>query len=109
MPSKKKIVIFGQKKLSLILYNTLHNGMMGLLQVLATSLRNTENNNIAANDNPDGDSRLNHEDDENMVPGSNSGQSHKFQASIGTTNREKYLRYKTRLFAAEYVFLNYVI
>ncbi|KHN17324.1 HEAT repeat-containing protein 5B [Glycine soja] len=69
--------------------------------VLATSLRNTENNNIAANDNPDGDSRLNHEDDENMVPGSNSGQSHKFQASIGTTNREKYLRYKTRLFAAE--------
>ncbi|XP_020224658.1 protein SWEETIE isoform X2 [Cajanus cajan] len=69
--------------------------------VLATSMRNTENNNIAANDNSDGDSRLNLGDDENMVPGSNSMQSHKFQGPIGATNREKYLRYKTRLFAAE--------
>ncbi|RDY13657.1 Protein SWEETIE, partial [Mucuna pruriens] len=90
-----------QKILSLTLYNTLHNGMMGLLQVLATSMRNPENNNIAANDNPDGDLRLNLGDDENMVPSSNSIQSHKFQASIGAANREKYLRYKTRLFAAE--------
>ncbi|TKY64772.1 HEAT repeat-containing protein 5B [Spatholobus suberectus] len=69
--------------------------------VLATSMRNTENNNIGANDNSDGDTRLNLGDDENMVPGSNSVQSHKFQASIGAANREKYLRYKTRLFAAE--------
>lgn len=81
--------------------------MMGLLQVLATSMRNTENNNLAANDNPDGDSSLNLGDDENMVPGSSNV--HTFQASIGGTNREKYLRYKTRLFAAEYVILNYVI
>nr|KYP59481.1 HEAT repeat-containing protein 5B [Cajanus cajan] len=88
------------KKIFLTLYGTLHNGME-LLQVLATSMRNTENNNIAANDNSDGDSRLNLGDDENMVPGSNSMQSHKFQGPIGATNREKYLRYKTRLFAAE--------
>ncbi|CAJ1844997.1 unnamed protein product [Sphenostylis stenocarpa] len=67
--------------------------------VLATSMRNTENNNISPNDNPD--SGLNLGDDENMVSGSNSVQSHKFQASIGAANREKYLRYKTRLFAAE--------
>ncbi|KAK7304321.1 hypothetical protein VNO77_45189 [Canavalia gladiata] len=69
--------------------------------VLATSSRNTENNNIAANDNLDGDSRMNLGDDENMVPGSNSVQNYKFQASIGAANREKYLRYRTRLFAAE--------
>ncbi|XP_027350855.1 protein SWEETIE [Abrus precatorius] len=69
--------------------------------VLATSIRNVENNNIAANDNPDGDSRLNLGDDENMVPGSNGVQSYKFEGSIGATNREKYLRYRTRLFAAE--------
>ncbi|KAL2329485.1 hypothetical protein Fmac_017066 [Flemingia macrophylla] len=43
--------------------------------------------------------RLNLGDDENMVPGSNTVQSPKFQGSIA--NREKYLRYKTRLFAAE--------
>ncbi|XP_022635843.1 protein SWEETIE isoform X2 [Vigna radiata var. radiata] len=69
--------------------------------VLATSMRNTENNNVGANDNLDGDSGLNLGDDENMVAGSNNIQSDKFQASIGATNREKYLRYKTRLFAAE--------
>jgi len=80
--------------------------MMILLQVLATSVRNTENNNVGANDNPDGESGLNFGDDENMVSGSNNIQSHKFEASIGAANREKYLRYKTRLFAAEYVLLN---
>ncbi|XP_068489389.1 protein SWEETIE isoform X2 [Phaseolus vulgaris] len=69
--------------------------------VLATSMRNTENNNVGANDNPDGDSGLNLGDDENMVSGYNNIQTHKFQASTGAANREKYLRYKTRLFAAE--------
>ncbi|XP_061348491.1 protein SWEETIE-like isoform X3 [Gastrolobium bilobum] len=69
--------------------------------VLATSMRNVENNNVAANDNSDGDTRLNLGDDENMVSSSNSVQSYKFQASIGSANREKYLRYRTRLFAAE--------
>ncbi|KAK7374934.1 hypothetical protein VNO80_08377 [Phaseolus coccineus] len=69
--------------------------------VLATSMRNTENNNVGANDNPDGDSGLNLGDAENMVSGYNNIQNHKFQASTGAANREKYLRYKTRLFAAE--------
>ncbi|KAK7295809.1 hypothetical protein RJT34_18721 [Clitoria ternatea] len=69
--------------------------------VLATSMRNIENNNIVANDNHDGDSRLNLGDDENMVSGSDSIQSYRFQASTGAANREKYLRYRTRLFAAE--------
>lgn len=98
---------FWVKRYFLTLLNTLHYGMMGLLQVLATSMRNTENNNVGANDNLDGDSGLNLGDDENMVAGSNNIQSDKFQASIGATNREKYLRYKTRLFAAEYVLLNF--
>ena len=72
-------------------------------------MRNIENNSTSANDNSDGDTRLNHGDDENMVSSSNSKQSYKFQASIGDANREKYLRYRTRLFAAEYVFLSCVI
>lgn len=76
---------------------------MVISQVLATSMRNVENNNIAANDNSEGDTRLNFGDDENMVSGSNSVQGYKFQTPIGAANREKYLRYRTRLFAAEYV------
>ncbi|XP_057449103.1 protein SWEETIE-like [Lotus japonicus] len=66
--------------------------------VLATSMRNIENN-IAAND--DNDSRLNLGDEDNMVSGSNSSQIYQFQASIAAANREKFLRYRTRLFAAE--------
>ncbi|KAI5432457.1 protein SWEETIE [Lathyrus oleraceus] len=66
--------------------------------VLATSMRNTETNNNAESDFLDGDSTLNLNDEENMVSGSNSNQ---FQASTGAANREKYLRYRTRLFAAE--------
>ncbi|KAK7269008.1 hypothetical protein RIF29_21723 [Crotalaria pallida] len=69
--------------------------------VLATSTRSIETNNIAANDNSDGDTRLNFGDEENMVSSSNGAQGYKFQASIGAANREKYLRYRTRLFAAE--------
>lgn len=69
-------------------------------------MRNTETNNNAESDFLDGDSRLNLNDEENMVSGSNSNQ---FQASTGAANREKYLRYRTRLFAAEYVFPNLVI
>lgn len=82
---------------------------MGLSQVLATSMRNIENNNVAAIDNSDGDSRLNPGDEENMVSGSNSMHNYKFQASNGAANREKYLRYRTRLFAAEYVILGCII
>ncbi|OIW06503.1 hypothetical protein TanjilG_26692 [Lupinus angustifolius] len=68
--------------------------------VLATSMRSIGNNNIAANDNSDGDT-LNFGDDEDMVSSSNNVQSYTFQGSVGAANREKYLRYRTRLFAAE--------
>ncbi|RHN44030.1 hypothetical protein MtrunA17_Chr7g0214901 [Medicago truncatula] len=69
--------------------------------VLATSTRSSEINNNAENEFADGDSSLNLNDEENMVSGSNSTQNYKFQASTGAANREKYLRYRTRLFAAE--------
>ncbi|XP_058736234.1 protein SWEETIE-like isoform X1 [Vicia villosa] len=68
--------------------------------VLATSMRNTETNNNAESDFSDGDSRLNLNDEDNMVSGSNNTQN-QFQTSTGAANREKYLRYRTRLFAAE--------
>lgn len=72
-------------------------------------MRNTETNNNAESDFSDGDSRLNLNDEDNMVSGSNNTQNYQFQASTGAANREKYLRYRTRLFAAEYVFSNHVI
>lgn len=68
-------------------------------------MRNIENNK-AGNDNSDGDTRLNFEDDENMVSSSSSTQGYKFEASSGAANREKHLRYRTRHFAAEYVLLS---
>ncbi|KAI4352232.1 hypothetical protein L6164_006505 [Bauhinia variegata] len=67
--------------------------------VLATSL-SVENNKNAANDNSDADTRLNFDDGENMVSSSNEMPGYKFQASVAA-NREKHLRYRTRLFAAE--------
>ncbi|RYR59970.1 hypothetical protein Ahy_A04g017089 isoform A [Arachis hypogaea] len=69
--------------------------------VLATSMRSIENSSTSASDNIDGDTQLNHGDDEDMVSSSNSKQSYNFQASNVDPNREKYLRYRTRLFAAE--------
>ncbi|KAL4341896.1 hypothetical protein GQ457_08G014460 [Hibiscus cannabinus] len=52
---------------------------------------------------PDGDSRLNFGDDENMVSDSKniSFQGHAFETSIVGRNRDKHLRYRTRVFAAE--------
>ncbi|XWS30691.1 hypothetical protein CRYUN_Cryun23aG0008700 [Craigia yunnanensis] len=53
---------------------------------------------------PDGDSRINFgDDDENMVCDSKnmSFQGHAFEASIVGHNRDKHLRYRTRVFAAE--------
>ncbi|XP_039034805.1 protein SWEETIE isoform X2 [Hibiscus syriacus] len=53
---------------------------------------------------PDGDSRLNFgDDDENMVSESKniSVQGHAFETSIIGRNRDKHLRYRTRVFAAE--------
>jgi hypothetical protein len=73
------------------------------------STRITENNKNAVNDpssDQDGDTRLNvGEDDENMVSSSKGmpGQGYRFEASSIMHNREKHLRYRTRVFAAEYV------
>lgn len=69
-------------------------------------MKNIENNSKTGNDNSDGDTSLNFGDDDNMVSSSNSTQAYKFEASIGAANREKHLRYRTRLFAAEYVLIN---
>ena len=60
---------------------------------------------------PDGDSRINFgHDDENMVSDSEnmSVQGHALEASIVGCNRNKQLRYRTRVFAAEYVNLLYL-
>ncbi|RYR55790.1 hypothetical protein Ahy_A06g030965 isoform B [Arachis hypogaea] len=45
--------------------------------------------------------QLNQGDDEDKVSGSNSKQSYNFQASNVNPKREKYLRYRTRLNAAD--------
>ncbi|GMI85490.1 SWEETIE [Hibiscus trionum] len=52
---------------------------------------------------PDGDSSLNFGDDENMVSDSKniSFQGHAFETSIVGRSRDKHLRYRTRVFAAE--------
>lgn len=68
-------------------------------------MRNIESNNKAGHDNSDADASLNYGDDENMVSSSSSNQGYKFEVSIGTANRERHLRYRTRLFAAEYALL----
>ena len=78
-------------------------------QVLAMSRRRTEHNKNEVKDpsnDPDGDTRLNFgEDDENMVSSSEgmAGQGYIFEASSIMRNREKHLRYRTRVFAAEYM------
>ncbi|XP_059452821.1 protein SWEETIE isoform X2 [Corylus avellana] len=75
--------------------------------VLAMSTRITENNKNAVNDpssDQDGGTRLNvGEDDENMVSSSEGlpGRGYRFEASSIMQNREKHLRYRTRVFAAE--------
>uniref|UniRef100_A0A2N9GGF5 Uncharacterized protein n=1 Tax=Fagus sylvatica TaxID=28930 RepID=A0A2N9GGF5_FAGSY len=75
--------------------------------VLAMSTRRTEHNKNEVKDpsnDPDGDTRLNFgEDDENMVSSSEgmAGQGYIFEASSIMRNREKHLRYRTRVFAAE--------
>jgi hypothetical protein len=73
------------------------------------STRRTEHNKNEVKDpsnDPDGDTRLNFgEDDENMVSSSEgmAGQGYIFEASSIMRNREKHLRYRTRVFAAEYM------
>lgn len=59
---------------------------------------------------PDGDTRLNFGDDgENMVSSSKgmAVQGYAFEASSLKPNREKHLRFRTRVFAAEYVILRF--
>ncbi|KAG6716276.1 hypothetical protein I3842_04G041200 [Carya illinoinensis] len=71
--------------------------------VLAMSTRRTENTKILAND-PEGDTRTTFgEDDENMVSSSEgmSGKGYGFEAAGMLSTREKHLRYRTRVFAAE--------
>ena len=78
-------------------------------QVLAMSTRRTEHNKNIVKDpsnDPDGDTRINFgEDDETMVSSSEGmpGQGYKFESASIMPNREKHLRYRTRVFAAEYV------
>lgn len=78
-------------------------------QVLAMSTRRTEHNKNIVKDlsnDPDGDTRINFgEDDETMVSSSEGmpGQGYKFESASIMRNREKHLRYRTRVFAAEYV------
>ncbi|XP_020536843.1 protein SWEETIE isoform X2 [Jatropha curcas] len=76
--------------------------------VLATSVgRDAEANNDTANhhlNRPDSDSSLNFgEDDENMVSGSKGMpvQDYAYEASTVNPSRDKHLRYRTRVFAAE--------
>lgn len=89
------------------------NFISNLSQVLAMSTRATAEIS-SGNDStsgPDGDSRLNFgDDDENMVSDSKNipVQGHAFETSIVGRNRDKHLRYRTRVFAAEYVILLYL-
>ncbi|KAF2313762.1 hypothetical protein GH714_013249 [Hevea brasiliensis] len=76
--------------------------------VLSTSARQlTEDNSDTGNYNlngPDSDSQLNFgEDDENMVSGSKGTpvQGYAYEASNVNPSRDKHLRYRTRVFAAE--------
>ncbi|KAL4652128.1 hypothetical protein ACB092_01G210800 [Castanea dentata] len=75
--------------------------------VLAMSTRRTEHNKNIVKDlsnDPDGDTRMNFgEDDETMVSSSEGmpGQGYKFESASIMRNREKHLRYRTRVFAAE--------
>ncbi|PSR87811.1 HEAT repeat-containing protein isoform 1 [Actinidia chinensis var. chinensis] len=75
--------------------------------VLATSSgRDSRTSGHLENDplnGPDGDTRLNFGDSENMVSSSNASslQDYAFDSTSISTKREKHLRYRTRVFAAE--------
>lgn len=79
---------------------------LNLVQVLATSTRQLAEVNSDTGDYADSDSQLNFgEDDENMVSGSkgNPVQGYAYEASKShvSPSRDKHLRYRTRVFAAE--------
>ncbi|KAA3458387.1 HEAT repeat-containing protein 5B isoform X2 [Gossypium australe] len=82
------------------------NFISNFSQVLAMSTRATAeiSSGNGSTSGPDGDSRLNFgDDDENMVSDSKHipVQGHAFVTSIVGRNRDKHLRYRTRVFAAE--------
>ena len=89
------------------------NSFSNFTQVLAMSTRATAeidsgNDTVSG---PNGDSRINFgDDDENMVSDAKnmSVQGHALEASLAGRNRDKHLRYRTRVFAAEYVNLLYL-
>uniref|UniRef100_A0A2P2MKT4 HEAT repeat-containing protein 5B isoform X2 n=1 Tax=Rhizophora mucronata TaxID=61149 RepID=A0A2P2MKT4_RHIMU len=71
--------------------------------VLATSTRRDAQTNKGTGIDPGDDSRLDFGDDENMVSSSNDVpvQGYALEASNSNPNRDKHLRYRTRVFAAE--------
>lgn len=80
------------------------------VQILATSKRrdNERSNNVENDPQNDGDTSLNFgHDDENMVSSSRGLPAHgnAYEASNILLNRDRHLRYRTRVFAAEYVIL----
>ncbi|GFZ18958.1 HEAT repeat-containing protein [Actinidia rufa] len=81
--------------------------LYNFVQVLATSSgRDSRTSGHLENDplnGPDGDTRLNFGDSENMVSSSNSSslQDYAFDSTSISTKRENHLRYRTRVFAAE--------
>lgn len=76
------------------------NYQIYFFQILATSTRRGDNNSTHDNVNgTDGETRTElGDDDENMVSRSNG-------SPVVRARRDKHLRYRTRVFAAEYVIL----
>ncbi|XVE72050.1 hypothetical protein DITRI_Ditri11bG0007500 [Diplodiscus trichospermus] len=74
--------------------------MVLAMSTRATAELSSGNDSVSG---PDGDSRINFGDDENMVSDSKnmSVQGHAFEASFVGRSRDKHLRYRTRVFAAE--------
>ncbi|KAM7267217.1 hypothetical protein ACFE04_009383 [Oxalis oulophora] len=74
-----------------------------VLRVLATPARNAENGQNSENDatGPDGDSGLNLGNDDETMVSTPEGTPHASEAFSSNPSREKHLRYRTRVFAAE--------
>lgn len=75
------------------------NNQIYFFQILATSTRRDDNLTHDHINGTDGETRSEFgEDDENMVSGSK-------DSPVVRAKRDKHLRYRTRVFAAEYVIL----
>ncbi|XLR62912.1 hypothetical protein S83_013584, partial [Arachis hypogaea] len=75
---------------------------VSLSSVVPSSTPPCNCHSLSSNGASDGDTQLNQGNDEDMVSGSSSKQSYNFQASNVNPKREKYLRYRTRLNAADW-------